>query len=427
MFGTKEHLRAKGGHLKIDGVDAVDLAKEFGTPLYVTSERRLRENVRLYKEAFPDAWTYFAVKANGNLTILRILAQEGMGADVFSAGELSLVRLAGMPREKVLFNGNSKRREELKMAVEANVRVSADSLDEVIALSEVASELGEVAEVAFRVNPDVSAKTHPKIATGLKTAKFGIPWQEIVEVYKTAMKLDGIRPIGLHCHIGSQILDTSPFIEATTKMMDLAAEIVDIGGDIEMMDFGGGLGIAYSPEMQAPTPFDLAAGILPVFQERCKELGISPRMILEPGRSIVADTTIFLTSVNVVKKAHVNFVGVDAGFNLLARPMLYDAYHHLVVANKADQEPKETYTVVGPICESGDVLAKDRRLPLVERGDVTAMLDAGAYGFSMASLYNGQPRCAEVLVHQGRAELIRKAEDSSVFLNGQQIPPRLLR
>ena len=175
MFGTKEHLRAKGGHLKIDGVDAVDLAKEFGTPLYVTSERRLRENVRLYKEAFPDAWTYFAVKANGNLTILRILAQEGMGADVFSAGELSLVRLAGMPREKVLFNGNSKRREELKMAVEANVRVSADSLDEVIALSEVASELGEVAEVAFRVNPDVSAKTHPKIATGLKTAKFGIP------------------------------------------------------------------------------------------------------------------------------------------------------------------------------------------------------------------------------------------------------------
>jgi len=427
MFGTKEHLRAVGGHLLIDGVDVVDLAEEFGTPLYVTSEERLRKNARLYREAFPEAWIYFAVKANGNLAILRILAEEGMGADVFSAGELSLVRMAGIPMEKILFNGNSKRREELELAVEAGVRVSADSKDELLALSEVASEMGEEAEVAFRVNPDVSAKTHPKIATGLKTSKFGIPWQEIVDVYRTAMSLDGIRPIGLHCHIGSQILETAPFVEAMAKMMDLAGQIVEIGGDIEMMDFGGGLGIAYAPETEAPTPADLAAGILPVFKERCGELGISPRMILEPGRSIVADTTVFLTRVNVVKKAHVNFVGVDAGFNLLARPMLYDAYHHAVVANKADQKPEEKYTVVGPICESGDVLAKDRTLPKVERGDIVAMLDTGAYGFSMASVYNGQPRCPEVLVNGGRAELIRRGEDRSVFLSGQIVPPRLLK
>lgn len=428
MFGTKDHLRAEGGHLKIDGVDVVDLAEEFGTPLYATSEQRLRDNLRRYREAFPEAWLYFAVKANGNLAILRILAEEGMGADVFSAGELSLVRMAGMPMEKILFNGNSKRREELEMAVDAGVRVSADSLDEVLALSEVASERGEeAAEVAFRVNPDVSAKTHPKIATGLKTSKFGIPWQEIVEVYKTAMNLDGVRPVGLHCHIGSQILETSPFVEAMAKMMDLAGQIVEIGGNIEMMDFGGGLGIAYAPETQAPTPADLASGILPVFKDRCGELGISPRMILEPGRSIVADTTLFLTRVNVVKKAHVNFVGVDAGFNLLARPMLYDAYHHAVVANKADRKPEEKYTVVGPICESGDVLARDRTLPKVERGDIVAMLDAGAYGFSMASVYNGQPRCPEVLVNGGRAELIRRGEDRSVFLSGQIVPPRLLK
>ncbi|KUK44755.1 MAG: Diaminopimelate decarboxylase [Methanothrix harundinacea] len=427
MFGTKEHLRAQEGHLLIDGVDVVDLAGEFGTPLYVTSEKRLRENVRLYREAFPESWIYFAVKANGNLALLRILAEEGMGADVFSAGELSLVRMAGMPMEKVLFNGNSKRIEELKMAVEAGVRISADSRDELLALSEVASEMGQEAEVAFRVNPDVSATTHPKIATGLKTSKFGIPWREIVEVYRTAMSLEGVRPIGLHCHIGSQILETSPFEEAAARMMELAGEIVGMGGEIEMMDFGGGLGIAYSPETQAPTPADLAAGILPVFKDGCQKLGISPRMILEPGRSIVADTTLFLTRVNVVKRAHVNFVGVDAGFNLLARPMLYDAYHHAVVANKADHKPEEKYTIVGPICESGDVLAKDRTLPKVERGDIVAMLDAGAYGFSMASVYNGQPRCPEVLVGGGRAELIRRGEDRSVFLAGQIVPPRLLK
>ena len=427
MFGTKDHLRAEDGDLTIDGVDVVDLAEVFGTPLYVTSERRLRENARAYREAFPEADVYFAVKANGSLAILRILAEEGLGADVFSAGELSLVRMAGIPGEKILFNGNSKSLEELEMAVEAGVRVSADSMDELLILSEVASEMGEVAEVAFRVNPDVSAMTHPKIATGLKTSKFGIPWQEIVEVYRTAMGLEGVKPVGLHCHIGSQILDVSPFVDAATKMMELAGRIVDLGGEIEMMDFGGGLGIAYAPETQAPTPIDLAAGILPVFEEGCKRLGINPRMVLEPGRSIVADSTIFVTGVNVVKKAHVNFVGVDAGFNLLARPMLYDAYHHAVVANKMDRRSVGKYTVVGPICESGDVLARDRDLPEVERGDIMAIFDAGAYGFSMASVYNGQPRCPEVLVNEGRAELIRRGEDESVLLAGQIVPARLLR
>jgi len=426
MFGTKDHLKVENGHLKIGGADTVDLAEKFGTPLYVTDELRLRQNVRAYREAFPDAWTYFAVKANGNLAILTILAQEGMGADVFSGGELSLARLAGMPLEKILFNGNSKSEAELEMAVDSGARVSADSLVEVEALSEVAANRGEVVEVVFRVNPDVSVETHPKIATGLRTSKFGIPAAEILDVYKTAMSLDGVRPVGLHCHIGSQILEISPFAEAMTKMMDLAEKIVEIGGEIEMMDFGGGLGVQYHPDNEAPAPKDLADAILPIFEGRCKDLGISPKMVLEPGRSIAADTTIMLTKVNTVKKAHVNFVGVDAGFNLLARPMIYDAYHHAVVANKAGEDPKETYTVVGPICESGDVLAKERTLPEIERGDLIAMLDAGAYGFSMASVYNGQPRCAEVLANEGEVELIRRAEDRSIFLAGQIVPPRIL-
>ncbi len=232
--------------------------------------------------------------------------------------------------------------------------------------------------------------------------------------------------MGLHCHIGSQILDVSPFVEAMRKMMDIAGAVVAAGGEINTIDVGGGLGIQYHPETPAPTPADLAAAILPVFRDKCRDLGIKPKLILEPGRSIVADTTIMLTRVNVVKKAHVNFAACDAGFNVLARPMLYDSYHHVVVANRASAPAEETYTVVGPICETGDVLAKDRQLPKLERGDVLAFLDAGAYGFSMASQYNGRPRPVEVLVSGSEAEVTRRAEDPSALLAGQRIPARLM-
>jgi diaminopimelate decarboxylase len=240
------------------------------------------------------------------------------------------------------------------------------------------------------------------------------------------MELEGTNPVGLHCHIGSQILDTEPFKEAANKMMDLAGDVLRVGGHIKMIDLGGGLGIQYSPKMPAPTPFDLAGAILPIFRDRTRDLGISPKLILEPGRSIVADTTILLTRINTVKRAHVNFAATDAGFNVLARPMIYDSYHHVVTANKASSEPVDKYTIVGPICETGDVLARDRMLPALERGDVLALLDAGAYGFSMASQYNGQPRPAEVLVSGSRVEVIRRAEDASALLAGQQIPPRLM-
>jgi diaminopimelate decarboxylase len=429
MFGTKAHLRAINDHLFIEDVDSVGLAREYGTPLYVTSETRLRENVCAYHRAFPEADKYFAVKANGNLTILRILAQEGMGADVFSGGELYLARLAGVPKEKILYNGNSKSEADHRMAMDAGIRMSVDSREELDFLAKTAQSGGREAEVLFRVNPDVSPKTHPKIATGLKTSKFGIPAEQVAETYKKAMDLDGVLPVGLHCHIGSQILDTSPFAEAAGKMMDIAGAVLERGGEIKRIDLGGGLGIQYHPDNPAPTPMDLAQAVLPIFNDRCQDMGISPRLILEPGRSIVADTTIMLTGVNVVKRAHVNFVACDAGFNVLARPMLYDSYHHVVVATKAGQkaqEAQETYTVVGPICETGDILAKDRKLPALERGDVLAFLDAGAYGFSMASQYNGQPRPAEVLVSRCDAELTRRTEDYSALLAGQRIPPRLM-
>jgi diaminopimelate decarboxylase len=427
MFGPKSHLAAHNDHLFLEGKDCFHLAKQLGTPLYVTSESRLRENIRAYHRAFPEADKYFAVKANGNLTVLRIAAQDGMGADVFSRGEIAIARLAGVPREMILYNGNSKSEKDHRTALEAGVRMSVDSREELEHLAKTAQAAGKEAEILFRVNPDVSPKTHPKIATGLRTSKFGIPSEQVSETYRRAADLEGIKPLGLHCHIGSQILDVMPFVEAMRKMMDIAEDVVNAGGAIRTIDLGGGLGIQYHPDNPAPTPADLAAGILPVFQDRCQALGIKPKLILEPGRSIVADTTIMLTSVNVVKRAHVNFVAVDAGFNVLARPMLYDSYHHIIVANKAGASAEETYTVVGPICETGDVLAKERRLPRLERGDVLAFLDAGAYGFSMASQYNGQPRPAEVLVSGGEAEVTRRAEDTSALLAGQNIPARLLR
>jgi diaminopimelate decarboxylase len=426
MFVPKSHLTFRNNHLFLEDVDCFALAREQGTPLYVTSEGRLRENIRAYHRAFPEADKYFAVKANGNLTLLRIAAQEGMGADVFSAGELSVVRMAGIPKDMILYNGNSKSERDHEMAILAGVRMSVDSREELEHLARTAKRLGRMAEILFRVNPDVSPQTHPKIATGLRSSKFGIPAEQVVEAYGRAMGMEGVLPVGLHCHIGSQILDTAPFAEAAAKMMDIAGAVVAAGGKIERIDLGGGLGIQYHPDLPAPAPADLAAAVLPVFRDRCRDMGIAPQLILEPGRSIVADTTVMLTSVNVVKRAHVNFAATDAGFNVLARPMLYDSYHHVVVANKADEAASQTYTVVGPICETGDVLAKDRKLPELEMGDVLAFLDAGAYGFSMASQYNGQPRPAEFLVSGEKAEVTRRAEDASSLLAGQRILPRLM-
>ena len=426
MFGPKSHLTTRNNHLFMEDVDCFALARQEGTPLYVTSEKRIRENIRAYQRAFPDADKYFAVKANGNLSILRILAQEGMGADIFSAGELSVVRMAGIAQDKILYNGNSKSERDHEMAIMAGVRMSVDSREELEHLARTAKSLGREAEILFRVNPDVSAKTHPKIATGLRTSKFGIPSEQVAETYMRAANLDGVRPVGLHCHIGSQILDTAPFTEAMGKMMDIAAAVVAAGGKIERIDIGGGLGIQYQLDNPAPTPEDLAKAVLPIFTSRCRSLGIAPKLMLEPGRSIVADTTVMLTSVNVVKRAHVNFVAVDAGFNVLARPMLYDSYHHVVAANHSDEPAAETCTVVGPICETGDILAKDRKLPALARGDVLAFFDAGAYGFSMASQYNGQPRPAEILVSGNKADVTRRAEDASSLLAGQKILPRLM-
>lgn len=426
MFTIKNHLQIENSHLTIGGVDSVELIEQYGSPLYVTNEERLRANFRRYSNAFPNADLYYAAKANANFTILKIMADEGAGADVFSDGELYMALLAGIPKEKVLFNGNSKSDGELLMAVKTGVRVSLDSLDELRTLSAIAKNEGAVVDISFRVNPDVSPDTHPKISTGLRTSKFGVPHDEVVRAYKEALDLPGVNPVGIHCHIGSQILDITPFAEAMTKMMDLVEQVSRLGAELEFVDVGSGLGIPYEKGIDVPTPQDLADLILPIFNERCKAEGISPKLILEPGRYVAADSTVLLTTVNTMKDAAKKFVGVDAGFNLMIRPAMYDSYQHVIVANKADAPVKDIYSIAGPICETGDILAHDRELPEIEKGDIIAVLDAGAYGFSMSSQYNGRVRCAEVLVNDGDVDVIRKRETYDDLLANQILPARFL-
>jgi diaminopimelate decarboxylase len=268
-----------------------------------------------------------------------------------------------------------------------------------------------MAEIAFRVNPAIEVPTHPKIATGLRTSKFGIPHEQILSAYQEALSCEHIRPTGLHCHIGSQILDMEPFVREAEVLVHLAGRIVDLGVPLEFIDLGGGLGIPYHHTTDpTPTPEDYASRVMPVFLRGIKEVGIRPAFWVEPGRYLVADSTVLLTRVNSVKEAYHRFVNVDAGFNLLVRPAMYDAYHEVMVANRADEPLLNRCTIAGPICESGDILAEDRCLPVVRAGDLVAVMDAGAYGFAMSSQYNARPRCAEVLIRGKITTVMRRAE-----------------
>jgi len=423
-----EHLDIRNGHLCISGQDTVALAEQYGTPLYVTDEDRIRANYQRYHDAltshYPDVRILYAAKANGNLAVLRALASLGAGADVFSAGELHLALAAGMPPSSLLFNGSSKSPADLALAVEKSVTVSVDSLDELHQLDAAAAQAGKRAEIAFRVNPALEVPTHPKIATGLATSKFGIAHEQIPAAYDAALACDFIDPIGIHCHIGSQILSVEPFARACEVMVRIAAAITDRGVHLKFIDLGGGLGIPYRrSEERAPTPSEYAEAVVPVFKRGIAAAGISPSLWVEPGRSLVADSTLLLARVNSVKNAHRTFVNVDAGFNLLVRPVMYDAYHEVIAAGKADRVGNTLCTVAGPICETGDILAADRLLPDPATGDILALLDSGAYGFAMSSQYNSRPRCPEVMLKGGTAALMRRGETIHDLTSTMEHPP----
>ena len=412
------HFEPRNGVLFAEEVPLQKIAQEVGTPVYVYSAATLRRHFQVFDGAFNeiDHLTCFAVKALSNIAILNLLATEGAGFDIVSGGELARVIAAGGDPQKVVFSGVGKTRDEMKQALEAGILCfNVESLAELNQLSEVAQGLGVQAPVSLRINPDVDPKTHPYIATGLRSNKFGIQWDEAEEIYILARDLKGIRVKGLDCHIGSQISSIEPMIEAMEKMVSLVDRLEALGLNIEHLDVGGGLGITYDDE-KPPSPSAYASELIRVLGQRKKKI------ITEPGRVIAGNAGILLTKVLLRKKSQEKtFVIVDAGMNDSIRPALYDAWHGIEPVTHTERAP-EVVDVVGPVCESGDFLARDRELPRMEEGDLVAMRSAGAYGFVMASNYNSRPRIAEVLVSGSQYHVIRERERIEDLFATESLP-----
>ncbi|MBS7615392.1 diaminopimelate decarboxylase [Candidatus Bathyarchaeota archaeon] len=422
-----EYFENKDGVLYIDGVSSLKLAKEFDTPLYVMSERRIRDNFRLLSKALTKHYSkvriYYSAKANTSLSVLKILLSEGSCVDAVSPGEVYLALNADFPPEKILFTGTSVRNDELRFLVESNVTINVDSISQLKRL--LRFHVPDLLSV--RVNPEVGAGHHEHVVTGGKASKFGI-WQgDVVEAYKTAKKA-GVKKFGIQMHIGSGNLTVEPYLEAIEKQLQIAGHVKnELGVDFEFIDIGGGIGVPYRPEEKPLNIDEFAEKILELFKNKTKEYELGePWIYLEPGRFIICDAVVLLTAVNTVKATPFKkFVGVDAGFNTLIRPAMYGSYHPIVVANKLNEPEKDIYDVAGPLCESGDIIARDRKLPKIEEGDLLAVLNAGAYGFSMSSQYNSRPRCAEVLVKDGEYVLVRERETFETLLERQTLPPWL--
>ena len=418
-------LENRNGALFIDGVAASELAKKFDTPLYVVSERRIRSNFRRLKEALTKQYgkvrILYSVKANANLSVLKVIQSEGAWLDTVSPGEVFIALKAGFPPEKILFTGTSVRDDELRFVVDSGVAMNVDSLSQLKRLL----KFHVPSFLSVRANPEVGAGHHEHCITGGRDSKFGIWESDVVEAYKTAKKA-GVKRFGIQMHIGSGILDVEPFLPALEKLMEIASLVHrETGITFEFVDVGGGVGVPYRPEEKPLDLDEFAEKVLSIFKKRVKEYGLGePWFYIEPGRFIVCDAVVLLTNVNTVKVTpHKRFAGVDAGFNTLIRPVMYGSYHPIVVANKLNEPEAETYDVCGPLCESGDFLARDRKLPKIAEGDLLAVLNAGAYGFSMSSHYNSRPKCAEILVKEGKCALVRERETLETLLIGQKLPP----
>ena len=401
------------GNLTIGGADTLELADQYETPLYVIDENRIRNNYKRLYEAFSSQYNdfkmFYACKANTNLAVMRILEQEGSGIDAVSPGEIYTSLLTGFDPSRILYTGNNVTDEELNFAVTSGVRINLDSISQLKRLSKIPEADGM--EISFRVNPMVGAGHHDHCITGGPLSKFGIMEEEAVEVYKMAKDL-GFKPIGIHTHIGSGILDPEPFMLAVRTLMDIAGRVHE-GAEIEFdfIDFGGGIGIPYTPEESKLDIKEFAEKITNLYKDKLEEYGLGkPTMCIEPGRYIVGDAAVLLTKVNTIKKSYRNFAGVDAGFNTLLRPTMYGSYHHIVRADNPLAEPIKKMDIAGNVCESGDLFARDRPMPEIHEGDVLAILNAGAYAFSMSSQYNSRPKAAEVLVSNGDTNVIRERE-----------------
>lgn len=418
-----DHFNYHDGVLYGEEVPLTRIAEQFGTPCYVYSKATLARHFRAYTEALgshPHLICY-AVKANSNLAVLGLLARLGAGFDIVSMGELERVLAAGGDPARVVFSGVAKQEAEMARALEVGIKCfNVESRPELERLDAVAGRLGKVAPVSLRVNPDVDAGTHPYISTGLKDNKFGIPVDEALAVYELAAALPNVRITGLDCHIGSQLTELSPFLDALDRLLVLLETLRERGIEVEHLDLGGGLGVPYRDE-HPPAPFDYATALL----ERLSSWPGSERLTLlfEPGRSIAANAGVLLTRVEFLKPGETkNFAIVDAAMNDLIRPALYQAWQAILPVDTRRARQSATYDVVGPVCETGDFLGKERELAIAP-GDLLAVRSAGAYGFVMASNYNSRPRPAEVMVDGDQAHLVRRREHLEELWAGESLLP----
>ena len=415
------HVAYRGDTLFIENCSLLDLAAAYGTPLYVYSQSAMHDAIASWQKALAgrDHLVCYAVKANSNLAVLQTFAQAGAGFDIVSAGELERVLTAGANPGKVVFSGVGKTRTEMLRALQAGVLCfNVESEAELDVLSEVATQSGHTARVSLRVNPDVDAGTHPYISTGLKGNKFGVAHERAVAAYRRAASLPGVDVTGIDCHIGSQITETAPYLDALDRVLDLVEAVEAHGIRLHHLDLGGGLGITYTDETP-PAAETLVSALLARIDARGHG---HRRIVFEPGRSLVGNAGVLMSEVLYLKPGEVkNFCVVDAAMNDLMRPAMYEAWMSIVPCRRR-AAVAALYDVVGPVCESGDWLGRDRALA-VQAGDRLAVLSAGAYGMSMSSNYNSRPRAAEVMVNGSRAWLIREREQMTDLLRGEHLLP----
>ncbi len=418
------HFSYKNGELYCEQVPVRRIVEEFGTPIFIYSRGTLERHFKIFEEPFSNVphLICFSMKACSNLAILRIFSNLGGGVDIVSGGELFRALRAGISSQKIVYSGVGKKAAEMDLALDADILMfNVESEEELQLLNQRASAKGKKARVALRVNPNVDPLTHPYISTGLKSNKFGVPIEQAGDIYMQAGRLQGIDPVGLDCHIGSQLTELAPFLEAVSILRKLLRKLRDGGVDIRYLDVGGGLGIPYDQETP-PAPGDYGAAVL----DLVSDMNVS--LIMEPGRVLVGNAGIMATQVLYKKQSSdKNFVIVDAAMNDLMRPSLYKAYHSIIKVAKDDGPTRKIIAdVVGPICESGDFLARSREMDDPDPGELLAVMSSGAYGFSMSSNYNSRPRSAEVLVDQSNYYLIRQRETYEDLIRGEIIPGYIL-
>ncbi|MHA1148336.1 MAG: diaminopimelate decarboxylase [Promethearchaeota archaeon] len=428
----QKDLEYKDGILNIADVSIIEVAKRFGTPLYIMNEQLVRKRYKALKSVLDSEYKnntiHFAVKSNSSLAILKILLSEGAGFDCTSQGEVYTCFKVGASADKIIYTGNMFTNKDFKYAVENNVHVNLDSISQLKRLTKIYENLGKEKEtISFRINPEFGAGHHVHTITAGKNIKFGILDNQVIEAYSKAKEL-GFKKFGTHIHIGSGILNPNDYDKATDKYLSIIANLADkLNITFEFVDFGGGIGIPYKPK---DDPMDLERYkeiVVMKFKELVEkgELG-EPSLKIEPGRFISCEASIILTQINTIKNNGFKwFAGLDAGFNTLIRPTMYGSYHHIIPCVIKEKRKKIIYDIAGPICESGDILGKERALPRLQEEEYLAILDAGAYGFTMSSPYNSRPRPAEVLINEGKVIKIRESETFDDIIKHQIIPDHL--